>query len=432
MSTLIVEQKQRANELRKKGKYKDALLLYEELWKDTQDKYIGAGLLHCLRKLELFERAIPFADDIIAKYPDFEWCKKEVIWTYIHGVFEKLKKDEPLENILGLAQKLMNFNPDGLAAKKIVFKVIKAAKALNDWETVDKWTIKLNPDILSTSPMIDSSGREGWSDQSLWYNYKIRSLIEKGQPNEALALIDQISELFPKQKKFFLRLKGLAYYHLNNLSEAKKVYQKLCSSYKPDWWLLHEYAKVLRDEGQKDEALKIMYQAANCHPKLEAMVTLFVDIGSLCKEIGKNEEARLHFTLCKYVREEQGWTISHFIVSAIDELDRLIGNSHVPTSLKDALNLCRNEWKRVAVKEEKLSLHKGRKLRRELIGKVNLGKPDQPFCFIITQGEESFFCFKSDLPKDIENDEEVTFNAVPSFDKKKNKESWKAIDIRKV
>ncbi len=426
-----MEQKQRANELRKEGKFKDAFLLYEELWKDTQDKYIAAGLLHCLRKLELFERAIPFADDIIAKYPDFEWCKKEVIWTYIHGVFEKLKGDEPLENILGLAQKLMSFNPDGLAAKKIVFTVIKAAKALNDWDAVDEWASKLNPDTLSANPMIDSLGREGWSDQSLWYNYKIKSLIEREQPQVALDLVDQISERFPKQRKFFLRLKGLAHYRLNELTESKKVYQKLCSSHKPDWWLLHEYAKVLRDEDQKDEALKIMYQAANSHPKLEAMVTLLVDIGNLCEELGKNEEARAHFTLCKYVREEQGWTIPHSIASAIDKLDRLIENSQGPLSLKEALNLCRPEWKRLAGEEEKLSLQKERKPRRELIGKVILGKSEQSFCFIITQNKEPFFCFKSDLPKDIKNEEEVAFNAVPSFDKKKNKESWKAVDIKK-
>src|SRR3989338_1485435 len=417
MVTLIMEQKQRANELRKEGKFKDALLLYETLWKDDEDKYIGAGLLHCLRKLELFERAIPFADDIIAKYPDFEWCKKEVIWTYIHGVFEKLKEDESLENISGLAQKLMSFNPDGIAAKKIVFKVMKAAKASNDWDIVDEWAAKLNPDTLSTNPMIDSSGREGWSDQSLWYNYRIRSLIGKEQPKDALTVIEQIRERFQKQKKFFLRLEGLAYYQLNNLPEAKKIYQKLCSSHKPDWWLLHEYAKVVRDESQKDEALKIMYQAANSHPKLEAMVTLLVDIGNLCKELGKNEEARAHFTLCKYVRDEQGWSIPHSIGSTIDELNKLIGNSYEPTSLKEALNLCRNEWKRVAGKEEKLSLQRDRKSRRELAGRVNSGKTNQPFCFIITQDKESFFCFKSDLHNDIKNNEEVIFNAVPSFDK---------------
>ena len=30
------------------------LLLYRSLWKETGDKFDGAGLLHCFRKLELF------------------------------------------------------------------------------------------------------------------------------------------------------------------------------------------------------------------------------------------------------------------------------------------------------------------------------------------------------------------------------------------
>jgi hypothetical protein len=44
--------------------------------------------------------------------------------------------------------------------------------------------------------------------------------------------------------------------------------------------------------------------------------------------------------------------------------------------------------------------------------------------------EQSFFCYKSDLPPDITDGNEVTFDAIPSFDKKKNKESWKASNIR--
>jgi len=32
---------------------------------------------------------------------------------------------------------------------------------------------------------------------------------------------------------------------------------------------VHEYAKVVRDADQKDEALKLMYKAANSNPKLE-------------------------------------------------------------------------------------------------------------------------------------------------------------------
>jgi hypothetical protein len=42
------------------------------------------------------------------------------------------------------------------------------------------------------------------------------------------------------------------------------------------------------------------------------------------------------------------------------------------------------------------------------------------------------FCLKKDLPKNIIDGATLNFDAIPSFDKKRNKESWKAINIRSV
>jgi len=429
--TDLTEQKQKANELRKAGNHKEALLLYRNLWKETGDKFDGAGLLHCLRKLELFDEAIILADEIIVKYPNFPWCRTEVIWTYIQGILDKFNDEKPLGKVVDIAERIMGLNPDGLAAKMIVFKVLKSAKSSNHWETVNEWVVKIDPGSLSTKPMTDDSGREGWSDQSLWYNYRINGLIEKGDAKEAIDTVDEILERFPKQRKFFLRLKALANHLLGNLSESEKIYQNLCSGYKPDWWMLYEYAKVVRDIGRREDALKLMYQAASGHSKLESMVSLFVDIGMLCKELGKYEEARAHFVLCKYVRNEKGWIVAEPIINTINDLNKIIGNNKVPSSLKEALSICRNEWSILLGKENNLKnlSYNHRKVKKGLVGKVSLGRSDRPFCFIIAKDEQAFFCYKSDLPSDIKDGNEVTFDAIPSFDNKKNKESWKASNI---
>ncbi|GAI63299.1 unnamed protein product [marine sediment metagenome] len=81
----INEQKREANSLRKLGQIEEALPLYRELWENTGDEFDGAGLLHCLRKMKLFDEAIPLADDLLNKYPDFEWIRNESIWAYIQG-----------------------------------------------------------------------------------------------------------------------------------------------------------------------------------------------------------------------------------------------------------------------------------------------------------------------------------------------------------
>ena len=49
--TNLFEQKNKANALRKNGDFEEALIIYRDLWNENGDKFDGAGLLHCLRKL---------------------------------------------------------------------------------------------------------------------------------------------------------------------------------------------------------------------------------------------------------------------------------------------------------------------------------------------------------------------------------------------
>lgn len=427
--TTTTELHNEANRLRKDDKYNEAISIYEKLWPETSDKYDGAGLLQCFRKIKLYEKALSLADKLIEKFPDFQWGKNEVIWTYIEGELQRLNEDDTLEKIIHTASKIMALKPEGYAIKMVVFKVLKTAKAMGRWNVVFEWTSKLNPEALSIKPMTDDEGREGWCDQSLWFNYRAKSLIETERADEVLEFIDDVIGKFPKQRKFFQRLKALAYYKSGVVDKAEDTYKDLCSGRKPDWWLLHEYALVLRDKGSKEEALQNMYRAANNHARLESMVTLFEDIGILCKELGKNEIAIAHYLLSSLVRREQGWSISDSLKNAIAELNQILDYKQEPFSLKEALNICRTEWNKIASEQGTISTK--REPKRGLSGKVSLGREDLPFCFISGDDKESYFCFKADLPKEIEDGQKVIFNAIPSFDKKKNKESWKAVDVRK-
>jgi len=423
----IEELHHEANNLRQAKKYVDAIPLYEKLWTETGDQYDGAGLLHCLRKSGDFEKAIPLAGELIKKYPTFDWTKNESIWTLINGKLIKLNENSSLEDVLAVASEIMNLKPEGLAAKKVVFKVLKSAKAADKWDIVSEWADKLDPETLSTTPMTDARGREGWSDQSLWYNYKYNSLIEQNKSEEVLQCIDQIIERFPKQRKFFLRLKALALHKTEKLAKAEECYKELCNVRNPDWWLLHEYARVINAQGEKKAALKLMCQAANSNTKLELMVTLFHEMGLLFKEIGEKEIARAHFVLSSLIRQEHGWSIPRIISDSMTELNKEIGNEDIPTSIKDAISLCRKEWENI-IGISSISIQ--RKPKRGLIGRVQLGSSERPFCFILGDRKESFFCFKSDLPADIRDGDIVSFTALPSFDRKKNCESWKAINIK--
>lgn len=429
----LAERKQKANQLRKSGMLEEALQLYRCLWKSNGDKFDGAGLLHCLRKLSLFDEAVAFAYELIAKYPDFDWCRKEVIWTLISGQLNKLDETEPFEKVLKIAQRIMELNPDDLVKKKVVFKVMKLAKSSNHWKVINEWVVKIDPISLSTEPMLDSSGKEGWCDQSLWYNYRINGLIQQGDPKEAIVLVDEILERFPRQRKFFLRIKALANHSLGNFTEAEMIYQDLCRRYKRDWWLLHEYAKVVRDmePTRGADALNLMYQAASSNPKLDSMVSLFADTGMLCKSLDLYDDARTHLYLCLYVRNEKGWSVPKSFIDTINALDKIIGNDDKPSSLKEALAMCRTKWDKLLKKDTvSVALLNKNKLQKGLMGNVSLGDSTRPFCFINTKNNQSFFCYKSDLPSDSKDGSAVIFDTIYSYDKKKKKESYRASNIR--
>jgi len=430
MST-INEIHQEANRLRKGKNFAEALPLYDKVWAETGDKYDGAGLLSCLRKLKLYDRAIPLAKDLIKRFPDFGWVKNEVIWTYVSGKLKSINEKSPLDVIIKVANEILSFEPVDLARKITVFRILKAAKSSGNWECVYDWTDKLSPDNLSTEPMVDDRGRKGWCDQSLWYNYRAKSLIEIGKPEEVLEFIDETIEKHPKQKKFFFRLKALALYKLEKFKESEECYKSLCARRQVDWWLLHEYAKVVRDRGGKEQAIKLMCRASASNRKLELMVGLFKDIGFLCKDIGNNEVSRAHFALSALIRGEQEWSVPDDISQAMVELNSIIGNDDAPVTIKEAYANCYKEWVRVSGPEEEQHSNLRRKSRRDLMGVVSFGSKDRSFCFIQAESE-SFFCFKSDIPKEVSDGETVYFSAVPSFDKKKNRDSWRATNISKI
>lgn len=417
------EKKIKANELRKAQNYIEALTLYRELYNEVDDKFNLSGLLHCLRKTNNFEEAIRLADEVKNKYLDFDWFKNEIVWTYIQGKLFKLAEAD-LNETIEEVNKILELNPDHFARTTIIFRVLKVAKKNGDWKTISEWTTKLDAGNLDDNPMVDEKGREGWSKKSLWYNYRINALIEDERYEEAEILSDQAIALYPKFKKFFLRLKGIIKVKQGNLDEAKKCYEELIKGRNVDWWLLHEYARILRFTGESEKALQNFYLAASKSFKLENSVKLFYEISDLCIELERYPEAVAHLYLTKYLRESKGWGIPDEINSSFQTLAIKKINVNYP-DLKSALFDCKKFWGSESdSKSNKVS-------SSNIVGILSIVSAEQPFAFIKTKEYGKVFCLKKDLPKSANDGDRVEFRMVKSFDKKKNIESWKAINIKK-
>lgn len=409
----------KANELRKKGDIESALPLYRELWEDTQDKFAAAGLIFCLRKQKKFEDALIIAEDAYSKFSTFDWCRNEYIWTLIQGKLYTFPEDGHLSDLILIVEKILEAKPDEIALKITIFKLLKTAKKHGNWDVLNEWITRIDPNILDGY----TDETTGWTDKELWYYYRVNGLINSHREEEAIHIVENNANEFYKQKKFFERLKAKANINLGKLGEAEKSYKALVSS-KSDWWLLHEYGKLLLKQNKVDDALSCFIKAALTPPmKLELKVSLVTDIGDLFLLSKRNDYALPHLLLAKSVREEQGWSLGDIN----DKISTISGTTEGKEEKRTLLNKCKAIWQEFSGRETIETTDS--KQTKNLKGKVIQLNNEKPFCFIKTKDNQSYFCSKTDLPKGIKEEQIVKFDLKPSFDKKKNAKTYKAANV---
>jgi tetratricopeptide (TPR) repeat protein len=416
-------EKNKANLLRKSGSLEEALLIYQKLWKsDTRDKFDAAGYLHCLRKLKNYDEALIVANKLINKYSDFKWFRNEVIWTYI-DVIKSREMNASISNIFPLVNKIISLRPDDLQKNTTVLLILKKAKQFKKWDVAIQWVDKINPISLEKKHLTLQKGKTDWSNYLIWHHYKLKCLIYQKKHQEALELLRNIKGDINRVRKYFDVLEAEAHYGLGKKEKALEVLTSIYNRGRVDWWIVRKHAIFLRDMGKKELALEKMYEAATLSYKLEGIVTLILEIGTLCKELKRNEESYYHLMLYRLIREKKSWEVK-------DDINRIIENLSSDLSLdkdvsfKGVLSRCRTYWSAKDGTARSGFQSKKTELRGHLINV----KKDKPFCFIKTNSE-TYFCYKSDIGCKAEDGLKVSFDIIPSFDKKKQRESWKAINI---
>ncbi|MHA1756322.1 MAG: tetratricopeptide repeat protein [Promethearchaeota archaeon] len=427
-SETFEEESKKANELRKNGKYLEALTIYETVWEIDKNAFVGAGYLHCLRKLKHLKKALDLAIELENLHKDHYWASKEIIWIFI----AELNQCKNLDQAKEILNHLIEFNLEDLASNIINRKMVQLAIEAKDWSEAIIWLDKIKPESLKDL----SFGKSEWTEKILWYYNKIKCLFELKKYEKCISYCDDEKIGFIKNERiklFILRYKAKSLSKIERFDESIQIYEDLCKI-KPDWWLLHEFAIVLLKMGRKEEALNKMYHAASSFRQLDKMVKLLNDIGELCLELGKEEEALNHLKLSKLVREDKGWNIELKLESNIKNLEKKVFGSVTTTNIRETLSRCKKFWKEAGFSEDLSEIKKGKSkkiFKKNLRGKVILNEDNKPFCFINT-GKDSIFCYKSDLPKNIKKNDIVVFDIIPSFDKKKKRESTRAVNIEKV
>jgi hypothetical protein len=217
------------------------------------------------------------------------------------------------------------------------------------------------------------------------------------------------------------------------IEKALEEYLALCSQYPHDDWIFRQYADSLIKSGNSKEALSVLcFAAINCRQPLHFQTSTFDRIGNLFSEFGKNTCAFHQYVLIHSIHKQSGNHTPIEVLTCISQLYPETGEKTKFSSLQEIFEECKNDWKEYLDANPCNSGSSQNETRKDLVGNVFLGQPEAPFCFVKSNNGESYFCLKVDLPAGIADKERVFFDGIPSFDRKKNMESWKAVRIRSV
>jgi len=159
------------------------------------------------------------------------------------------------------------------------------------------------------------------------------------------------------------------------------------------------------------------------------LVKLFQDIGELCVHFGQKEMALLHFQLVRLIRTENNWPIPPSLDSAIQIIEKENPSISVPQEISSCLRECKKLW--LQQDRDSANSNSKREVKKDIRGRISIVS-NRPICFINSRDGLSAICFQNELQSAIQNDDIVLFDAEPSFDRKKNCESWRAVRVRRT
>jgi len=321
----------------------------------------------------------------------------------------------------------MEFIEDSWAISRLALTVMKVAKQKGQWATVLSWANRIDPSALSSTPK--SMGKwQGMAEKEIWYINRSRALYELGKYREAREAA--LAGLNDYPKNFFLaRTAALALAYSSpqeeqHILEALRELESLLDHPRADWYLKADLAQVAMLADRLQEAQRFIGQAlleTKQAPKY--MLKGFKTVAELALSIGDPITAFYHLELIKQVRNKEGWEVSDKLQPLEREIIKALTMQDaekptLPEHFQALLRMCRDTWRAWAVAGE-----------RRFTGTIKDLKGN--FGFIARDdAPEDVFVLVRDLPKRARREgARVEFSITKSFDRKKNRDSVRAVRI---
>ena len=429
-----------ARELEQARNYELAVELYKQAYTNQpNDGYAASGYMRCLRKLNKSVEAAQFGRSLTEELRANEYVHSAWAWALYDCYFKQSESkeedesiDETLERSEGdLFQRMQNVTnyvlkktppANVLLRTKFVFGICREAKLRGKWQIVYDFAMQLDVEKLERQP---TEGRR-MSEYEQWLYLVIKALFEIGRYGECLTIALQGVESYP-QNKHFPWWKSLSKAKTNQAEEALIELQDLDKRYQ-EWFIREDIAKICEQLQRDDEAWIWYCKAAALQGPLKARYKMIGQMAALLQRLGRWQEAYEHLQLASLLAEREQWGSMQadfkrqMLQLQQQHSQQIQSQEYTPQNFSQLQRKLQSSWNSVIA----VTLPHG-------CGHIRMINEERKFGFIKSDKGEFHFSFHS-LPRNLQPviDMKVEFDVEESFDHKKQRNSFRAINIRPV
>ncbi len=429
---------QQANDLRKQKKFEEAIPHYEEAYNDPQtvlNKWDIWGYVYSLKKTGKLDKSIELSEKHISEYIDFENLANNLTWAYFDKFIRTFDSTD-LNNIEKALDRIYEINGQQEVSEQNsipcpftigVFKVLKHYKRPNfNTYKIRYWIDKIVPEKLSQQEqVIDLKGKERKlaSDFENYYSFLITLLFNETKYSECIETaehaLQSINQLHYDNSIWFKRRIALCHVELGDSEKAEEILKSLDKGKGEKWFIEYELSKIYFEQENFEKSLDFALKAAKNFGDDLMKVNLYTHLARILYKQDKLEQAKSHAELVIAIKQAND--------SKLDAEQQKLA-SFFKLNTEETIDL-RNQKRSV----EKIWNEIIYGTQEKLKGTISKILPNGKSGFIkADNGKDSYF-FKFNSVKArkdfIQEGKKVNFLITESFDKKKNKKSFEAVEI---
>ncbi len=401
----------------------DAVRREKERWKtDTSGSaaWDARALVDKLRKGGEPGTAVEFGEQAIVLWPAFEPLHSAVAWAYYTRDIALLDPDDTTaasrqtaKSAVARIRQLVDADPYGKfsAWPLAVLRVARVAQVRWPRAALDLLTA-LDPTKLNNESSSDFPSPAG-----RWHLGITKALEELERWDELLGRCDAAliarDALRLDDQRWVRRRRALALEHLGRATEAAAILREIQLEL-PEWWVEADLARALAAAGEEDEAMEACRRALGKPGDLPPRWRTAFLLAQLLEKSDR-ELSSAHYQFARHLRAQAGWPPDR-------ELEARATAFGIADDAPSSLDLTglRRSWR---------DAHDPS--RGSGVVKAVLDGEHSGFISADGSGEDLYFAMPRNSSRAAPSvGTRVTFRAVDSFDKKKNKPSRRAVDIR--